>query len=119
MNINRMAGCCLLLFGIINVLHEIVLNGTGRGRPGIAYGLVTAALFTLGHSVVFATDARANCRITGNRSADRSQPQPHPGKKGPQLFKSKALQTGRDDWIRTSDLTHPKRARYQAAPRPV
>jgi hypothetical protein len=26
---------------------------------------------------------------------------------------------GRDDWIRTSDLTHPKRARYQAAPHPV
>ncbi len=26
---------------------------------------------------------------------------------------------GRDDWIRTSDLTHPKRARYQAAPRPA
>jgi hypothetical protein len=25
---------------------------------------------------------------------------------------------GRDDWIRTSDLTHPKRARYQAALRP-
>ena len=29
------------------------------------------------------------------------------------------MKTGRDDWIRTSDLTHPKRARYQAAPRPV
>src|SRR5579864_1858165 len=27
-------------------------------------------------------------------------------------------ENGRDDWIRTSDLTHPKRARYQAAPRP-
>ncbi len=26
---------------------------------------------------------------------------------------------GRDDWIRTSGLTHPKGARYQAAPRPV
>ena len=26
---------------------------------------------------------------------------------------------GRDDWIRTSDLFHPKEARYQAAPRPV
>src|SRR6267142_2128967 len=26
--------------------------------------------------------------------------------------------SGRDDWIRTSDLTHPKRARYQAALRP-
>ena len=25
---------------------------------------------------------------------------------------------GRDDWIRTSDLIHPKDARYQAAPRP-
>ena len=29
------------------------------------------------------------------------------------------VRNGRDDWIRTSDLTHPKRARYQAAPRPV
>jgi hypothetical protein len=28
------------------------------------------------------------------------------------------LKNGRDDWIRTSDLTHPKRARYQAALRP-
>ena len=27
--------------------------------------------------------------------------------------------TGRDAEIRTRDLTHPKRARYQAAPRPV
>src|SRR2546423_12933713 len=31
----------------------------------------------------------------------------------------KPFHFGRDDWIRTSDLTHPKRARYQAAPRPV
>ncbi len=31
----------------------------------------------------------------------------------------RAFPIGRDDWIRTSDLTHPKRARYQAAPRPV
>lgn len=29
-----------------------------------------------------------------------------------------AAKNGRDDWIRTSDLTHPKRARYQAALRP-
>jgi hypothetical protein len=28
------------------------------------------------------------------------------------------IKDGRDDWIRTSDLTHPKRARYQAALRP-
>ena len=29
------------------------------------------------------------------------------------------LDFNRDDWIRTSDLFHPKEARYQAAPRPV
>ncbi len=28
------------------------------------------------------------------------------------------LRNNRDDWIRTSDLFHPKEARYQAAPRP-
>ena len=27
-------------------------------------------------------------------------------------------ENGRDDWIRTSDLTHPKGARYQASLRP-
>src|SRR5271168_3020223 len=33
--------------------------------------------------------------------------------------KQKTLQkNGRDDWIRTSDLTHPKGARYQASLRP-
>ena len=32
--------------------------------------------------------------------------------------KGKRVKNGRDDWIRTSDLTHPKRARYQAALRP-
>lgn len=31
----------------------------------------------------------------------------------------KPFDFGRDDWIRTSGLTHPKGARYQAAPRPV
>ena len=31
----------------------------------------------------------------------------------------KPLFDGRDGEIRTRDLTHPKRARYQAAPRPV
>ena len=40
-------------------------------------------------------------------------------KKGSSPFSKKPLCIGRDDWIRTSDLTHPKRARYQAAPRPV
>lgn len=29
-----------------------------------------------------------------------------------------SMLVGRDDWIRTSDLTHPKGALYQAEPRP-
>jgi membrane-bound ClpP family serine protease len=48
MNISRMAGCCLILLGIINILHEINLTGTGRGQPGVAYAIITAALFTFG-----------------------------------------------------------------------
>src|SRR2546428_9818693 len=39
--------------------------------------------------------------------------------KGLQSERLKALKFGRDAEIRTRDLTHPKGARYQAAPRPV
>src|SRR6266404_1690157 len=34
------------------------------------------------------------------------------------MYLREEVRSGRDDWIRTSDLTHPKRARYQAALRP-
>src|SRR5438445_11487190 len=40
-------------------------------------------------------------------------------KKDLQSERLKALRIGRDAEIRTRDLTHPKGARYQAAPRPV
>ena len=43
----------------------------------------------------------------------------HTAKRLPNGSRRLMIKTGRDDWIRTSDLTHPKRARYQAAPRPV
>jgi hypothetical protein len=46
--VTRMAGSCLILLGIINVLHEIVVVNAGRGKPGIVYGLVTAAFFAIG-----------------------------------------------------------------------
>lgn len=52
MNISKMAGTCLILLGVINVLHEINLTGTGRGQPGIAYAIVTAALFTVGTALL-------------------------------------------------------------------
>jgi hypothetical protein len=46
--INKMAGWCLILFGVINVLHEINLRSAGRSHPGIAYALTTSILFTAG-----------------------------------------------------------------------
>jgi hypothetical protein len=48
MDVNKLAGACFILFGIINVLHEIVLRSTGRSTPGFGYAFVTALLFTLG-----------------------------------------------------------------------
>ena len=40
-------------------------------------------------------------------------------KRLPKLAAVSLIENGRDGEIRTRDLTHPKRARYQAAPRPV
>lgn len=48
MDVNKLAGSCLIVFGVINVLHEFVVRSTERGTPGVAYALVTATLFTLG-----------------------------------------------------------------------
>jgi hypothetical protein len=48
MDVNKIAGACLIIFGIINVLHEIVERSTGRGTPGFGYAFVTALLFTFG-----------------------------------------------------------------------
>jgi FtsH-binding integral membrane protein len=46
--VNTMAGWCLIIFGVINVLHEISLTSSGRGKPGLAYAVTTAILFTAG-----------------------------------------------------------------------
>ncbi|MBC8030374.1 MAG: hypothetical protein H7Z16_09700 [Pyrinomonadaceae bacterium] len=48
MSINKMAGWCLILLGVINVLHEISLTSSGRGKPGLAYALTTSIFFTAG-----------------------------------------------------------------------
>ena len=52
MDINKLAGACLITLGIINVLHEIVVRSTGRGEPGIGYAFVTALFFTFGVALV-------------------------------------------------------------------
>ena len=48
MDVNKLAGACLIILGIVNVLHEYVVRSTGRGEPGIAYAAVTALFFTFG-----------------------------------------------------------------------
>ena len=48
MDVNKLAGACLILFGIINVLHEIFVRARDRSMPGFGYAVVTALLFTFG-----------------------------------------------------------------------
>jgi hypothetical protein len=48
MDVNKLAGACLLILGVVNVLHEIVLRSTGRGEPSFGYAVVTALFFTFG-----------------------------------------------------------------------
>ena len=48
MNVNKLAGGCLIIMGIVNALHEFVVRSTGRGEPGIGYAIVTALFFTFG-----------------------------------------------------------------------
>jgi hypothetical protein len=44
----KMAGWCLILFGVIKVLHAIYIHGTeGRGMT-VLYAFVTSLLFTSG-----------------------------------------------------------------------
>lgn len=48
MDVNKLAGWCLILLSVINVLHEIVVRVRDQAKPGAAYAVVTAAFFTLG-----------------------------------------------------------------------
>jgi len=48
MDVNKLAGTCLIILGIVNALHEFVVRSTGRGEPGFGYAVVTALFFTFG-----------------------------------------------------------------------
>ena len=48
MDVNKLAGACLIILGIVNGLHEFVVRSTGRGEPGLVYAVVTALFFTFG-----------------------------------------------------------------------
>ncbi|HEX3187442.1 MAG TPA: hypothetical protein VHQ94_21765 [Pyrinomonadaceae bacterium] len=48
MDINKLAGWCLILLGVANVVREVVILTRENGSPGAIYALVTALLITLG-----------------------------------------------------------------------
>lgn len=48
MDVNKLAGACLIIMGIVNALHEFVVRSNGRGEPGFGYAVVTALFFTFG-----------------------------------------------------------------------
>ena len=53
MDVNNLAGGALIILGVVNVLHEIVVRSNGRGEPGVAYAFVTALFFTFGVLLLF------------------------------------------------------------------
>jgi hypothetical protein len=48
MDVNKLAGWCLILLGVINALHEVVIRYRDHGNPGFASAIATAMLITLG-----------------------------------------------------------------------
>jgi hypothetical protein len=58
MRISAMAGLCLIILGVVNVLHEIALTSSGRGARGILYALVTSAFFTAGAALLWGEKIR-------------------------------------------------------------
>lgn len=62
MDVNKLAGGCLIILGIVNVLHEFVVRSTGRGEPGFGYAVVTALFFTFGVMLLLRKSADQNKR---------------------------------------------------------
>jgi hypothetical protein len=56
--INGMLGLCLIILGMVNVLHEISVTSAGRGKPGLAYALTTSIFFTAGAALLFGDKIR-------------------------------------------------------------
>ena len=49
MDVNKLAGWCFIVWGLINVLREVmIVLRDDSARPGAVYALVTALLITLG-----------------------------------------------------------------------
>ena len=58
MEARKMAGCCLILFGIINVLHKVHLNEFASDAVSAPYKIVTALLFAVGAGLLLRVNRR-------------------------------------------------------------
>jgi hypothetical protein len=59
MNVRKMAGWCLILFGVINVLHAIHLNARMGLGVTTFYTFITSLLFTTGAALLWLNKKRA------------------------------------------------------------
>ena len=48
MDVNKLAGWCLIVLGAVNVFREVMLTLRYDAAPGAVYALVTALFFTFG-----------------------------------------------------------------------
>lgn len=48
MDVNNLAGWCLILLGVVNALHEVVIRFRDNGTPGFVSAVATALFITLG-----------------------------------------------------------------------
>jgi hypothetical protein len=48
MDVNKLAGWCLITLAAVNALHEVFIRYRDAGTPGFGYAFVTALFFTAG-----------------------------------------------------------------------
>jgi len=48
MNISKLAGACLIILAVANMVYAVITSLTGPNHPGYLFVLVTALLFSIG-----------------------------------------------------------------------
>ena len=65
MDVNKLAGWCLITLGVVNVLHEIFIRYRDAATPGIGYAFVTALFFTAGAVLLILKPIRSGRKPNG------------------------------------------------------
>lgn len=50
---SKLLGACLIVLGVINILHEVTLRAEKIRQPGLMYAAVTALLFSGGAALLW------------------------------------------------------------------